>query len=249
MVSITVSALLTAAAEELEVVDSGGSLTTAEQNSMIARLQRLIDSSNIQRPLIFSERIDLLTLTANMQSYTIGIDPTGSNTATFNVPRPTKIERANLLLTSSVRREMAVLTDKEWAAIRYQSVTGPPQGVYFDKGFGTGTSSGFGNLFFYMIPDQAYQFELYSWAQNVNIGATSDLINYPPGYADYWLYALVMRCASMFGRQPTAAHVALFQDAKEAIMSQNCPSPELVNNELGGNGGLYNWLTGEVEDR
>lgn len=313
MISITVGALLTAVAEEHEVIDSGGTgLTTDEQASMIARLQRLLDSSNLQRPQIFSERIDLLTLVANQQSYTIGIDPTGSNVAGFPVPRPTKIDRANLLLTSTVRLPIDILTFKQWAAIRYQQVAAPPKGLYFDNGFdtgfvghgtltttgtavsaGTGTAftpqlvgqlititglayavvavasgtaltlassagsqsgatwsagalSGLGTLYFYMIPDQAYEFEIFSMRQNTIISGINDLINYPPAYADFWLYSMVIRCANMFGRKPTAEHYKLLADVTEAIGAANCPSPEMRSDPalVGTEQGLYNWLQG-----
>lgn len=316
MVSITVGQFISDVAEELEVVDSGGTLTTNEQASMIRRLQRLIDGSNIQRPLIFAERLDLLTLTPDQQTYTIGIDPTGTSVAAFPVPRPTQINRANLLLSPTVRLPMDVLTFKQWAAIRYQQIDSPPRGVYFDNGFGggfvgsgtlnttgiavsgaTGTAfsaqlvgqtitiagaaypviavasgtaltlassagslsgaiwsagalSGFGTLYFYPIPDQAYQWEMYSMWQNANIVATTDLLNYPPGYADYWLYSMVVRCASMFGRQPTEAHLLLLQKATEAIMGPNCMSPEIRTDRalVSGDNGLYNWLSGTTDE-
>lgn len=255
MVSQTVSNLINAAAEELLVIDSGGTLTTQEIASCLDRLQRLFDESAVQRPLIFGERIDTLFLTPNKQSYTIGVDPTFTHSADFPVPWPTKIERANLFLTSTVRRPLEILTTKKWSSIRYQTVYGPPQALYFDRNFGpNGLLDGFGTLYFYLIPDQGYQWEFYSWAQQASITTSSDIINYPPGYASYWLYSLVVRIASMFGREPTALHLALLQQAKEAIMTENCPSPELVASDAsrigdGYDGGLYNWLIGETEYR
>lgn len=248
MVSTTVGNLITAAAEELEVIDSGGSLTNAEQISAIDRLNRLLDSSGAQRPLVFTERIDLMTLSPNVQSYTIGVDPTGVHFAAFNVPRPVQITRANLLLSSTVRKPLDLLDDRQWAAIRYQQNYGPPEGVYFDGGFGTGTTSGFGTMLFYLIPDKAYQWEMYSWQQMASVSGPNDLLNYPPGYADFWLYSLVMRMAPMFGRQATATHVELLRQARETLASLNCASPELRSDPaLGGGVGMYNWLTGETE--
>lgn len=262
MVSQTVGALIQAAVEELEVVNSGGSLTTNETASALDRLQRLIDGSGVQRPLIYGERIDLLTFTPNQQSYTIGIDPTGVTTANFSVPWPTRLTGANLLLSTTVRRPMELFTPARWREIRYQQVYGPPEGLYFDRNFGTngetpgeflGTISGIGTLFAYMIPDSAYQFELYSLRQNRVVTATTDLINYPPGYADFWLYSLVVRLASMFGTSPTPVHIQLLKDARAAITTDNTPSPELVRGDaamIGDDGGaLYNWLTGETESR
>lgn len=254
MVSQTVGALIQAAAEELQVVNSGGSLTTNEKASAIDRLQRLIDGAGVQRPLIFGERLDSLTLVPNQQSYTIGKDPTAINIANFDVPWPTKIRRANLLLSTTVRRPLRIFTPEQWAAVRYQQVTGPPQGLYFDRNFGTngGALSGFGTMRFYMIPDQAYAWEMYSWQQQPSVALTTDLLNYPPGYADFWLYSAVVRLASMFGTEPTATQIQLLRDARDAITTENTPSPELTGGDgaLIGNrdAALYNWLDGTSED-
>jgi hypothetical protein len=252
MISQTVATLMTAVMEELEIVSSGGSITTNEQASFVDRLQRFIDSAGVQKPLLFGERIDPLTFTTNKQSYTIGIDPTASNTADFNVPWPTKIERANVLISSTVRRPIRILNPKQWAAIRYQNVTGPPQALYFDRRFGSqgGALSGFGTMYFYMIPDQAYSWELYSWDQLLQVASTTTLLNYPSGYAEFWLYGMCIRAASMFGTTPTDLHIQLFKDAREGIATENTPSPLLVASDvsmIGDGGEFYNWLTGETE--
>lgn len=247
MVSETVGGLIQAAAEEATLVDSGNSLSAAEQASAIDRLQRLIDASAIDRALIYgSSYSGLLSLTALQQSYTIGIDPTGANTANFSIARPTKITRANLLLSTTVRRPIHVTEDeKKWAAIRYQQVYGPPKMCYFDRGFTTG----FATLWFYLIPDSAYQWEFWSWQQNPVITQTTDTINYPPGYAQYWLNAMARALCPMFGRQCPQIVVENLAMAKEQLMSMNTPSPELrgdpaLSHE---NGGLYNWMDGLSE--
>jgi len=322
MVSITVGQFIADVAEELEVTDStqpvaangtGGSLTPYEQASMIRRLQRLIDSSNVQRPQIFAERMDLLTLTANTQVYLIGIDPNGVNTANFPIPRPTKIDRANLLLSPTVRIPVDILSFKQWAAIRYQQIASPPRGIYYDNGFGgafegaglvntngtavtwvsgaffsqqmvgqpfsildisypviavanngtaltlaapgagvqvavpwSGAQTGFSQLYCYPIPDQPYGLELYSMSQNGNVAQVSDYINYPPGYADFWLYSMVVRCSRMFGRAASPEHIELLRKATETIGSANCVSPEISSDValVPNDSGLYNWLSG-----
>ena len=249
MVSETVGNLIQAAAEELAIVDSGNSLSTAEQASAVDRLQRLIDRSNIDRALIYGESYSgLLSLTAQKQSYTIGIDPTSPpQTADLNVARPARISRSNVLLSTSVRKPVEVTTDPtRWARIRYQAVYGPPLLAYYDQNF---SAHGFATLWFYLIPDQSYQWEFWSWIQNPVIASTSDTINYPPGYASYWLYALAKAMAPMFGRTVPQSVLDGLAEAKAAIERMNTPSPELARSSdfTSDRDGLYNWLSGEIE--
>src|SRR5579875_690691 len=241
MVSETVGNLIQAAAEELAIVDSGNSLSTAEQASAIDRLQRLIDRSNIDKPLIYGKSYSgLLSLTALQQSYSIGIDPTGVATANFSIARPTQITRANLLLSSTVRKPIRVTTDEaEWAKVRYQSVYGPPLLCYYDQNFST---HGLASLFFYLIPDQAYQWEFWSWNQNPIIASTGDTINYPPGYAAYWLYLLAKTMAPMFGRKVPETVLEGLAEAKQALARVNAESPLLGRSSdfTSDRDGLYN---------
>lgn len=257
MVSQTVLALANAVGEEHLVINAGGSLSTNDQNTFIDRLQRLIDSLAIQKFGIFSERIDSLTLTATQQSYTIGIDPTSTNTANFAVPRPTKVNRCRLYLDSSIERQVDVVDYDTWASIRYKSASGPPKLVYYDNGYAnaaaTGTSmTGFGTLNFYFVPDQNYAFQLYTWQKLQQITGINDLINYPEGYAEYLLRAMVLRTANLFAKQPTDLQAELYKEAREALTAANSPSPML----LGGDGAAlndthqmyYNWRDGGTED-
>lgn len=212
-------------------------------------LNGLIDASNAQRAQLFSERMDLLTLTPSQQSYTIGIDPTATYTADFNAPRPTRIDRANLLLSSTVRRPIHPWDFRRWAEVRYQQVYAPPRGMYFDAGFGQGSTPGFGTMYFYPIPDAAYQWEMYSWRQFAQIAALTTTLLIPPAYYEFWLYSLAMRLAPTVNREWSPANAELLRQARETVASLNCPSPELkMQSELQQTGGgLYNWLDGQEE--
>lgn len=243
MVSTTCRQLFAAAAEELEVIDSGGSLSTAEEASCLDRLQRLIDGMGIRRNMIYTASISELALVDGTQQYTIGVDPTSSVTAHYPITRPTRIDQANLFITSDVRKPLRLYTDREWSRIRYQNVSGPPQGVYFDGSF----TSGLATLYFYPIPDQNYQWEMYSWQQGAVPVAATATINYPPGYADWFLYSMVKRIAPMFGRRPSDLHLEALARAEEALTSMNSPTPDMNADETGSEGRLYNWMVGLVE--
>lgn len=81
-------------------------------------------------------------------------------------------------------------------------------------------------------------------------GGIATLIQIPPGYYEYWLYSLAIRLAAPFGRTPSATTIAAYDEAKEAVQSLNSVSPRTrADGDLpGGGGGLYNWLSGEVDD-
>lgn len=253
MDSQTVLQLANAVGEELLVINAGGSLSTNDQNSFVDRLKRLIDSMGIQKPLIFTERIDTLTLVANQQSYTIGIDPTGTNTANFPIPRPTKVNRCRLFIDSSTEREVETIDFNQWASIRYKAASGPPKSVYYDNGYASAiatgaTMTGFATLNFYYVPDQAYGCALYSQQKQQQITSINDLINYPEGYAEFFLRAMVVRAANLYGKEPTATQIELYKDAKASLESANTPSPLLFGgdgNDLNDNyGAYYQWRDG-----
>jgi hypothetical protein len=247
MASRTVLQLLSAAAEELEAIPSGGTLTTNEQASGLDRFNRLMDASSADRGLIFTERMDPLTLQASKQSYTIGRNPsTGGFSGDFAVDRPVRITAANVLLSTTVRRPVQLIEDAEWAAIRYQLVYAPPRKVYMDGGF---SSTGLATMYFYPIPDQAYSFEMYSWQQNGQASGVNSAIDYPPGYADFWLYAMAIRLAPMFGRTVSVDLRESYREARERIVALNSISPMLTPDAalMARDGGLYNWLDGQVE--
>jgi hypothetical protein len=240
--------LITDALVEIGAYAAGDTPSTADQATGLRYLNRLIDSSNAQKPTIYTAQLDTLTMTPNKQSYTIGVDPAGAATPDFVAARPVRITRANLLLSATVRRKIDIITAEEWAAIKYQTVYGPPRKVYNDRGFTTG----FAKLWFYPIPDAAYQWEQYSWHQNANLTAVANAVDYPPGYAEWWLYHLALRLSVPFGRAPSEATIEFARQATERIGALNCESPKLNAGDAamfdGDGAGLYNWLDGQNED-
>jgi hypothetical protein len=249
MTTQTGADLITDALCELSVYPAGDTVSAPDLATGLRYLNRLIDKSSAQRATIYASQYDLLTLTPAQQSYTIGVDPAGVATPNFATARPVRIERANLLITSTVRRQIDPIEMPEWARIRYQNVSGPPRKVYNDRGFTTG----FAKLFFYPIPDAAYQWEMYSWKQNATLAATSTAIDYPPGYAEWWLYHLALRLAAPFGKTPSEATIELARTAAETVAALNSPSPRLAAMTDGmigdaGASGLYNWLDGQIDD-
>lgn len=223
MASATVLQLLNAAAEELEVIPSGGSLTTLEQASALDRFNRMLDASSATKGLIYTQRMDTVQLESGEAAYTIGVDPAGVATADFALPRPVRITRATLLLDDDIRRDLKIWTAHEWSARTYRGQSGVPEGVYNDMAFESGLST----LTFDPVPDGDYEAELFAWRQNARVASVSAAIDYPPGYADFWLYSMVQRLAPMFGRAMNADHREMLRVAEETVKTLNVESIEM----------------------
>lgn len=243
MAANTGTALVTDALEEIGALAAGDVIPAGDGAKGLLALNRMIDSQGIDRAMIYTSRIDLLSLTGGKQKYTIGIDPSGGSSADFNITRPVRIDRANLLLTtggSVVRRPLNLLSDGQWAAKTFQAVSGPSADVYNDGSYPLST------LYFYPIPDQAYGYEQYSWQQFGQLVALTDNILIPPGYYEYWVYGLAMRLAAAFGRQVPATTAQFFSESRAMIRRTNSKAPHIYSEGESGTG-LYNWRSG-LED-
>lgn len=240
------SDLITDALVELGgVIAAGDPLTTVDGAMGLRVLNRLIDSSNINRGNIFTERVDTWNTVIGQQQYTIGIDPAGLLTPNLNAVRPIRLTRANLLLTSgsnTVRRKIELLTDPQWRSKAVQNVSGMPIELYNDG------ANPLSTYWIYMVPDQVYAFETYSWQQFAQIAALTTVVQIPAGYQEYWTLGLAIRCASPFGKEPKATTLAMYAEARADVMRLNAMSPVMCcDSDLDRDGGLYNWMSGQDE--
>jgi hypothetical protein len=245
---MTVFDLLRSSLRLIGAIQPGRAPTGAELVESMFVANSMLDAWSAEQLAVFTSRYDLLSLTANQQSYTIGIDPAGIVTAQYSIPRPVRITDANLLISSTVRRPILPINQTKWAAIRYQTVYAPPRKVYLDGSY----ASGIANLLFYPIPDQAYQWEQYSWQALAAFAEPTDIVQFPPGYADAIRYNLAVRLAPEWGKTASPDLIELARKSKAVIGSLNSPSIELRTGGdgallNGGTGGLYNWMDGLVE--
>ena len=205
--------------------------------------QRMVRASNTNRSNIFTINIAQYVLTANKQSYSLGVDPDGIQTPDLIGPRPQKIERGHLLLQNNppLRRPLKIWTDEDWFKIRYQQIYTYPEGVYSDGSYP------FTNLLFYPIPNAAYTIELYSWLANVPPADLSTEILFPDGYEDYWHYQLALRLCPQLGAQPSQLTVQGFQRAEIAIQTMNQPQVKTQCDPavLAPGGAGFNWMSRE----
>ena len=95
----------------------------------------------------------------------MGIDPSGTLTANFSVPRPAKIDHMSVLQINStpqpIELGISMLTDSQWAGIPVKNVTSSlPNVVWVSYGY-----SKFINLNFWPLPNTVVDTVIYSWQQ------------------------------------------------------------------------------------
>jgi hypothetical protein len=205
---------------------------------------------------IFADRVDLWTTIPNQQAHTIGIDPTGAQTANWNGPRPLKIIRANFLIPNDVnpvncvRRPLHLWSSRDWASIRFQGVYTYPRGLYYDKQCDPNT--GFASVYFRPIPDGAYQIELFTWQRLPQFSSTDNVVILPEGWEDALVNNLAVRLSSFPWTVKTMMDPQVRIDAQISlamIQQMNVSAPRLFSDrELTNARGYFDWLSGETDD-
>jgi hypothetical protein len=161
---------------------------------MLAACNYMLDSYKLNRFLVLDQSVATYALTANTQSFTIGAG------ATLDGPRPTSIEKANVIVTlggNLVRQQLELIDFKRWSEINLQQVTPSlPQKLYYQK---TITGAGYGTIFIWPQADVAYGLELYTWDQSSWSGFTDLTTAYvfPPGFAEMIQKNLAVRTYPM----------------------------------------------------
>ena len=250
------SRLLRAALRKAGVTLAPGRGPSVDQyQEAIDEENRMIGSWNCSPLTILGKRITLWTTEANKQSYTIGIDPTGTNTADWSGLRPQQITEANLLLPGAtdpieqVRRPIAVLLSQRWAEIRYQGVYTYPEALFYL--YNDPNYPPFGRIYFRPIPDAAYQVELFTWQAIPKFAGLEDAVLLPDGYEDAIVNNLAVRLASMPWTVQVPMNPQVRVDAQlslAAIQQMNAAAPPLkTEGQLRRPEGFYNWMSGLTE--
>jgi hypothetical protein len=161
----TVTDLLNAAAKALGKFPSGGGLRPTELSDGLIVVNNLVDYFTARKAFVYTTRQDEYTFTDknppdgnNPAVYTLG--PSGAD---FTGPRPTRIERANILLTDAspgVFFPLEVLDVDQWAQITLEQmpVTLPTK-MYPDY------ANPNCNLYFWGQPTAPYILQLFTWQQ------------------------------------------------------------------------------------
>lgn len=258
MISLSSNQFAYQALRDIGCLRPGQTTSPDVLSDIFAALNQMMDSWQLNGLLVQAIRSDLYTLTAGLQTYTIG--PTG---ATFTAPRPTFIERANIVLNTvspTVRRMLNIYNVDQWAAIRVQQVQNAiPIDLYYVRDFDP--TNGFGSLLLWPGPVSAYQLELFTWQQLQQFAAETTVYNFPPGYAKAIEKNLAVEIAPMmeiYSKLGACAHprqdrlelvITQAREAKGDLESYNAPDPIMhcdpAFSSAMRSGGGFNYAIGE----
>ena len=244
--TLTAREMIRGALTEIGVLGPADTMEAEYANTGLYHLNLMLQSGNIASSQIFTTQFDEYQLTANKQSYTMGVDPAGVLTPDFVAPRPNKIKFANLFLShvsgATLKRPLHIMTDEEWSDKRYLSVWTYPSEIYSDGGYP------FTTLYFFPGPGAAYWFELWTWHKAARITDLDGELLYPDGYDDFWHYNLAKRLCGPYSKALTPDQKECLRDANERITAMNCtvqnPVKKVPRDYRGGRG-VFHWRSGD----
>lgn len=221
----------------------------AQYQDALEELNRLVGSLDTDRLFIYSRQNYIFPLTG-AKTYTIGLSSDPNLTVDFPVPRPEKIEEANVIIlpsgTAGTRRPLFLATDQQWAQIVVQDIPNAvPQILYNDRAYPVST------LYLWGQPMPTYQLELFVWQLVPQFLSKDDVVLLPPGYDDALTLNLAVRLVTHFPDNrdaPRQVDPNLYQQARESLMrleSINAPQPIADTSGLCSSSGrnLYNVYT------
>lgn len=243
--------LLTNALLEINAVPPGDAISAANASYALSKANRMLDQWAAQKRFVYAVSLGTpFGLVPGLNPHTIG--PTN---ATFPLAlRPVKIENANLIINTNpvVKRPLYVIQgtegEKWYAAKRVPSIqTSVPMELYYQPDWPNGS------LFFYPVPNTAYQVELGTWSLLGSI-VLNQTYSFPPGYEEAITLSLAEAMWSAF-HQGEPCDPELKQNAANAraiIASVNLEPPHMATHDAGcprsgrkaGRRGDFNYLDG-----
>ena len=221
---------------------------TAMTAEGLSTLNGMIDQWSIERltvPVIVRR---VLPLTVGQQAYTMGL------TGDWNVPRPVRIERAGIIITTNppqpVELPITILSVQGWSNIVIKATQSTiPTALYNDGSYPLT------NISMWPVPqDSSNYVALYCWEQ---ISSFADLsttsYDFPPGYVlalKYNLAALLMPLYVIQNKSNMQQWQMIIDQAatlKGSIKAFNAPLTVLKPDAaLTSTAAKFNWLTGDT---
>ena len=230
------------AAREIGVLGEGNSLSPADANFLLGKLNRLLDNWNGERAAVYASAFNTFTLTAGLSPHTIG--PAASSPTFTMAVRPVELVSAALILTGGdlpIYLTMTVRDNQWWADQTVPTLeTSIPTDVYYQPDWPLG------KLYFWPVPDTAYQVDLETRVLLAEV-TLSTTISLPPGYRDALTLSVAEAACPGFGRAVSPDLRLSAVQARARIFANNDTTPKLVTQDTGmpsGQGSYLNWRSG-----
>jgi hypothetical protein len=238
---VTYADLVKQSLSEIGSYAQGQVVSAADMQFCITKLNRIIDSWNAKRRLIYSKDFTNYTLIPNHAPHTIG--PTGDFIVSS---RPIQILNASIILQGTnpaVLSPLVLRDDDWWAKNLVQTLTsGLPTDLYYNTSFSNGQL----NLWPISTVAHGLQLETLFILVQVTQGQT---VNLPPGYNDALTLTLAENISEPFGKVLTPSLKSLAQESRATIVIPNLSSPRIATWDSGvpddnRNRPYFNWLVG-----
>lgn len=194
---MTVADLLTATLKLIGVIAKSEVPSADEYADSMARLQDMIDSWMAERLAIFTVKRSVFTLVSGQQEYTIGPG------ADFNIARPMWIQDAGIISNTNPQQPlelpMTILSDDDYASVSIKNVaTSLSWYIYYNYDFDV---NGRGKVWFWPIPNvSTLQVALYVPTPLTQVTGLTDVLHFPPGFAEAVRYNLAVRLCPEMGK-------------------------------------------------
>lgn len=238
--------LITDALLEIDVYASGETISNEDAEYARRKANYILDAWAARKIYAYNVGFNLYTLIPGLSPHTIG--PTS---ATFvATQRPVRIEGGSILLaTNSPGTDVPlnIRDDAWWLNQRVKSITSSiPTDLYYSPDFPNGS------LYFWPVPNAAYQVRLEAWVLLTQFAAVGDSANLPPAYRAALMLTLAEALAGPFHAtvSPTTAQQA--KEARMAVQGNNSKSPRISTQDAGmpksgrKRGGGFNYITGNM---
>lgn len=227
--SITVNALslINAAGQEIGALAAGEQFSNDDQAWVLQKLQRVIDTFNAKRTMVYANTFQSFTLTPSIPFQTIG--PTGNLVVN---QRPVEIPSIGLQLSNTTPNVVEIpLTrrDKDWwANQRVKTVTSTIPTDYYDEADWPN-----GKIYLWPVPTSVNGLLIQMRSVISEIATVGQTFTMPPAYWDLVIYTLAIAICPSFERQAGVELVALQKDALRAVQGNNIKSPVSYTGDVG----------------
>lgn len=210
----TATTIITSALQEIGVLGDGETLSASDAAMALSRLNMIVSGWITEPNYQFTTTTVTATLTAGVQSATIG------PAMTFNCPRPVRLEGGCYVRANGLDYPLQVVTQEEYNAVPLKSISGPwPQMVYYDRGFPTGI------CYFYPTGPCTVYLNIQTLFAVFADLATS--YTFPPGYERAYTLTLAEEMAPTFTRQINPMTQRNAHNARRMVKRANFSVPQL----------------------
>lgn len=241
--TVTALSLVNAAGQEIGALAAGESFSSDDQAWVLQKLQRVIDTFNAKRTMVYANIFSTFTLQANLTPHTIG--PTGTFAVT---QRPVEIPTIGLILVNTTPATVEIpLTPRDkdwWADQRVKNLTSAiPTDYYYEPDWPNGS------IFFWPVPNAVNNVLLQLRGVITELTTPAQTFTMPPAYWDLIIYTLAIAISPSFDRPVTPDLRQLQMEAIRTVQGNNVKSPRGATGDAGmpgvSRGGLFDYYSGQ----